>query len=290
MPVSAPMIYAQEFGYFKKAGLEIELKEYPLGKVALEEMSAGKIDIACAAVTPLVNKFMLGQDFKIFASGASSTGMAAIVARVDHGITNIASLAGKKVGLTRGTSGEFFFETLRILNRIPRSSVAIEDLSLNQMMSQFTDGSVDAVSIWEPNISQLQNSLSNRVAVLYGNGQYTFTWQLVALPKIIETRRAELEKLLSVLFEVAARIEQSPEKAEAQLTERLGKRGQELALGLAQMQMEPRLGQELLVQMEAEARWILHRDNKVQPIPNFLKSLDTSLLKKVRPASVTVIE
>jgi sulfonate transport system substrate-binding protein len=290
MPVSTPILLAREMGSFEKAGLNVELKEYALGKIALEDMSKGTLDVAAAAVTPLVYKYFAGEDFKIFSTIASSTGMIALAARRDFGISKIRDIQGKRIGMAKGTSSEFFLETMRVLNRIPRGSVRVEHRSVDGLLNGLRDGSLDVVSIWEPELETLRNDLTNRLSLFYGNGLYTFTWSLVALPRTIESRRGDLEKLLRVLAETAEYVEANPQKAREELIRTLGRRGKDISLRIEEAHFRPQLSQELLVQMEGEARWIVTRDGLTNRPPNFLKRLDTSILKKVEPSAVSVIE
>lgn len=289
MPVSAPFILARELGSFEKAGLKVELKEYSLGKLALEDLSKGDIDLACAAVTPLVHRRFADGDFLILCSLASSTGMVALVARKDAGITNLVDLAGKRIGISKGTSGEFFFETMRVLHRVPRSNIAPQDRPVDQLVAGLKDGSLDAVSIWEPQLTELQNDMPEKLQLFYGQGLYTFTWNLVALPKTIETRRDDLEKLLRVLIDTGRFIENNPDEARAVL-QKLQGGPRIMGSHLSEVNFRPCLKQDLLVQLEAEARWIISRDSKTNSLPNFLRSIDSSILKAVSPQAVDLIQ
>ena len=290
MSVSAPLFYAQEHGLFKKAALAVELREFEIGKTAVEEMLAGKLDVAFAAVTPLVYKCMDGDQFRILATVGSSTGLVALAARRDFGIQTIADVRGKRVGVVRETSGEFFFDTLRVLNRIPRDSVRVENRSLQGLGAGMRDGSLDAAAMWEPQLQMLRTILTNRLILFYGEGLYTFSWNMVALPETIQKRRADLEKFMDVLFEAADLIDASPTAATAELVAKLGAQGRELTIGFKDNRYRPQLGQELLVQMEGEARWIISRDNRTNMPPNFLRWVDTSILKKSHGSAVTVIQ
>lgn len=290
MPVSAPIFVAQERGLFKKAGLEVEAREYELGKTALEDLNAGRLDIAFAAVTPIVYSCMAGGDFKIIATAASSANMVALAGRKDLGIQKVSDIRGKRVGLIRGTSGEFYFDTLRVLNRIPKDSVIVENRTVQGLVDGLQDGSLDIISAWEPQIQTLRLLLTNRLVLFYGDGLYTFSWNMIVLPKTISTRRADLEKFVDVLYEAADLIESDHDAVAAQLTQRYGAVGRDLVVGFKETRFRPQLGQELLVQMEGEARWIINRDARTNPPPNFLRWLDTSILKKAHASSVTVIQ
>jgi NitT/TauT family transport system substrate-binding protein len=290
MSVSAPLFYAQEHGLFKKAGLAVELREFELGKTSVEEMLAGKLDVAFAAVTPLVYKCMEGEQFRILGTVGASTGLVALAARKDFGIQTLADVRGKRVGVVRQTSGEFFFDTLRVLNRIPRDSVHIENRSVQGLDAGMRDGTLDAAVMWEPQLQMLRMSLTNRLILFYGEGLYTFSWNMVVLPDTIQKRRGELEKFMDALFEAADLIEANPTAAAAELIARLGAQGRELTIGFKDNRYRPQLGQELLVQMEGEARWIISRDNRTNTPPNVLRWVDTSILKKSHGSAVTVIQ
>jgi NitT/TauT family transport system substrate-binding protein len=290
MPVSAPIFVAEERGLFKKAGLEVEARDYELGKTALEDLNAGRLDIAFAAVTPIVYSCMAGADFKIIATAASSANMVALAGRKDLGIQKVSDIRGKRVGLIRGTSGEFYFDTLRVLNRVPKDSVIVENRTVQGLLDGLQDGSLDIISAWEPQIQTLRLSLTNRLVLFYGDGLYTFSWNMIVLPKTISTRRGDLEKFVDVLFEAADLIERDHDAVAAQLTQRYGAVGRDLVVGFKETRFRPQLGQELLVQMEGEARWIINRDARTNPPPNFLRWLDTSILKKAHTPSVTVIQ
>lgn len=289
MPVSASLLLASELGWLKDAGLNVQIKDYPLGKLALEALAQDEIDIAAAAVTPIVFKVLAGADLRIFASVASSTGMVAIVARKDRGIASLPDLQGKKIGIALGTSGEFFFETLRVLNRIPKTSLAIEDRTLEGLVTGMKDGSLDAASVWEPQISEIHRAMPNQLSAFHGAGLYTFTWSLVAKPQLIESRKPELEKLLQTFFRVAQFIQENPDQARSILIQRYGERGRDLAKFLGQTSFLPNLSQDLLVALEGEARWVINRSSRRGPMPNFLRSIDASVLKSVRPAAVTLV-
>jgi ABC-type nitrate/sulfonate/bicarbonate transport system substrate-binding protein len=290
MPVSAPVFVAQERGLFKKAGLQVELREYELGKWALEDLLTQKLDIGFAAVTPMVYKCIAGEQFKILATVASSTGSVALVARKDLGIQRLTDMRGKRIGLVKETSGEYFFETMRVLNRVPRDAMSVENRTPQGLLDGLREGSLDMVSIWEPEIQTLRATLTNRLMVFYGDGLYTFSWNMITLPQTVEKRRADLEKFVDVLFEAANLIEADPAAISAELIARRGAQGRALAIGLRDNRYRPQIGQELLVQMEGEARWIMNREGRTNSPPNFLRWVDTSVLKKVHPSAVSIIE
>ncbi len=86
-PLNSLTIIAEEKGFFFDEGLDIEFKEYPSGKRALNQgMVSGNADIATSACTPIVFKSFKDRDFSIIATIGSSNNEIRIVARRDRGI------------------------------------------------------------------------------------------------------------------------------------------------------------------------------------------------------------
>ena len=290
MPVSAPVWIARDLGLFEKAGVQVVIKPYSLGKLALEDLKRHELDLASAAVTPLVYARLAGEEFRIVANLSTSTGLVAVVARKDRDITNPSDLAGKTIGISAGTSAEFFFDCMRVLYRVPKTSVKVENRSVDRLMDGVQDGSLDGICIWEPLISQLKRKMPGKLAYFYGPGLFTFSWNLVALPETVQNRRGEIEKIMAALFEAAEFIQENPDDAGQVLIKGLGENGRDVADHLDEARFTPVLDQDLLVRLEAESRWIIARDGKTNATPNFLRCIDTSILKKVRPGAVTLIQ
>src|SRR3989344_1858535 len=57
-------------GYFNEQGLDIEVKPFIAGRLALDAVLSGNADFAVAAETPLVYASLNGQEFYIIATTA----------------------------------------------------------------------------------------------------------------------------------------------------------------------------------------------------------------------------
>ena len=115
---SALVLIADAKGYFADEGLDLALKFYDSGLLAVNDMLAGKLDLSTAAPLVVVNK---NQDdnhpnLKIVAEVGKSEDIR-IVGRKDHGLINPSDLAGKRVGVMSGTEPVFY---LNVFSRLPR--------------------------------------------------------------------------------------------------------------------------------------------------------------------------
>lgn len=115
-------------GYFSKEGLDVVAEGSPYGKVALQSLLEGRADIATVADTPFVIAVLGGASISVLSSIQTSNRDEAIVVRRDGGIVKPADLKGKTIGLTRGTTSDYFAYIFLLANGIDIKDVRIVDL------------------------------------------------------------------------------------------------------------------------------------------------------------------
>ncbi len=146
----AAIYVAENKGYFKEEGIDLEIKQFGSGKASFLAMLKGEgVDISAVADTPIVFESFNREDFYIIA-GMYSSYDDKVIARKDKGINSVADLQGKKIGLTKGTNAQFLLELLLIYNGIPSSEVEVVDIKAMDLVTALENGDVDAISAWEP--------------------------------------------------------------------------------------------------------------------------------------------
>ena len=113
-------------------------------------LAQGKADLATAAEAPFVLAVMKGEGFSIVASVLNLSLGNAIVARRDHGIAVPRDLLGKKVGVTFGTTSEYFLWAFLIGQKLAPGSVTLLDMPPAQLPLDLAKGSIDAIATWQP--------------------------------------------------------------------------------------------------------------------------------------------
>src|ERR1019366_5435430 len=103
LDLTAAIFYAQDLGYFKKAGLDVHIQAFSNVQQAAEAMLAGTLDIGSANNATMAQAHLRGIDFRYFAPGGvfSSTGAPTEVVAVpkDSPIHTAADLNGKTVAV-----------------------------------------------------------------------------------------------------------------------------------------------------------------------------------------------
>ena len=106
---STLIIVAKEQGYFRNNGLNVTFIETPSAAVAVQNLLAGKTDIGFLNDYILSSPQLYQQPVNVIAT-LSESDTNFVVARKDHGILNVSDLQGKRIGVTKGSVGEYFLD------------------------------------------------------------------------------------------------------------------------------------------------------------------------------------
>jgi NitT/TauT family transport system substrate-binding protein len=287
--ISAAVFAAKDLGYFDRAGVEVELVEFALGKEALAEMFAGRLDFALAAETPLVHAAIAGDKFVIVATvGRSSTALA-LVGRKDRGMFSFRDVRGRRIGVTRGTNAEFFFDSFRVLNAISKESVQVVEVAPEQLVQALVEGSVDGVCAWEPYLTQLRSQFGEEAFYFDGGGIYKWCWNLATTQGFLEKEPKAADKVLKALAETGEAFEKDRGMIASVLERRFGGTAANAAARAVEgFDYRPHLTQQLVLQMEAQHRWAAAGSGA--QTPNFLRYIQPGPLARVSPGAVNLIE
>ncbi len=213
-PAPGLVFVAHEGGFFTAEGLKVTLQKHSSGKAALEATLANQAAIAATSENPVIHAAMKGEKVRLFATIMSTERNYAVVARKDRDITNIAELAGKRVGVTRGTNSEFLLESMLTLNNLLPGSIENVHLVPNDIVDAIVRGEVDAISSWNPHLLKAKNQLGDNHLVFYGNELYTATYNLVAMEPFIAQNPDVIERILRAMTQAAKFVIEDPTRAQ----------------------------------------------------------------------------
>lgn len=165
VPVEAAALlyYAVEHGFFKTAGVDIELTSFPGAGPILLATAGGALDIGCANTGAQANAHVRGVSFGMIApcgvymSAAPSTVLAV---PPDSPIQNAKQLSGKTIAC----------QTIRDLQQASvmkwadttggdSATLKFIELPASEMVAAMTSGRVDAVTLTEPQITQKRKQI-----------------------------------------------------------------------------------------------------------------------------------
>jgi NitT/TauT family transport system substrate-binding protein len=289
-PHAALLHLAAAKGFFSAQGLDVTLVPVSHGKAAMDLLSQGKTDLAAAAEVPFVIAVMNGQPLSIAATVASVSTEMALVARRDRAIAKPRDLVGKKVGVTLGTSGEYYLWAFLIRHKLRPELVTWVDELPGQIAPDLARGAIDAASTWQPIRFRAESSLGENAAIFCEPEAYTVTHVVVARDSFIKAHTAAIEKLVRAMLQAEAFNRAQPEQALALLAERLKIDPKALQPGWQDLDLRVDLLQSQLITLEDEARWAMAQGYAPKTaVPNFLPHLYLDALLAVKPERVTVV-
>jgi ABC-type nitrate/sulfonate/bicarbonate transport system substrate-binding protein len=147
----AGFIYiAEDQGFFGKNGLNVTVRDnYPNGVASVAAMSAGETDLSVSAEYPVVQAVLSKKNITVI-STIDQFQTSWITARKDRGISTIADLKGKRIGLPRGVIVEFYLGRFLRLHGMNLTDVTLVDVNASQSADALLDGDIDAITYFQP--------------------------------------------------------------------------------------------------------------------------------------------
>lgn len=276
--------------YFAEEGLDVNVLSVTHGKLALELLAQGRADLAAAAELPFVVNVMNGREFALLASVASATSEMAVIARRDRRIGAPGDLIGKRIGVTLGTSGEYFLWAFLIRHRLSPDAVTLVDAPPDRLDRELAEGRVDAIAAWQPTRFRATAALGDAGIALVEPNAYTATYVVVGNRPFLRQHPKVGERVLRALLRAEALVRAEPRYALQLVAQRMNVPAETLLPGWQDQDFRVDLLQPQLITLEDEASWAVTRGYAPAiAAPNFLPHLHLDALIAVRPERVTVV-
>lgn len=207
-----PLYIAQEKGYFKKHGVEVEIVRIEDGSARRAALASGDLSLSAAVLDEFAMASAAGGlKAKVILKLDDSMGADGILVR--DGINSVADLKGKTVAFPQGLPSHYF-----LLNILEEAGLSPDDIEVvymeaGQAGAAFLAGNVDAAVTWEPWLSKARASKTGSVLMTSKEKPGLIVDVLLASTKVIEERPGDLEKIAAAWFEALDFIHNSPDEA-----------------------------------------------------------------------------
>jgi NitT/TauT family transport system substrate-binding protein len=277
-------------GYFANEGLNVTLQPYTTGKGALDATLEGRAELATVADIPIMFAVMKGQPVSIVATIFTVEKDPGIIGRKDKDVLTLASLNGKRIGVTLGTSGHFVLDAFLIRQKLSTDDVTLRDLQPQELAEALLRGDVDAVAIWEPYLSALRTQLGANGIIFYSEGIYELPFTIAGRRDYVVSHPETIKKLLRALVQAERFCKDEPDAARQIIAGAINVSLENMMELWPTFEFNVTLDQSLLLTLEDETRWAIK--NKLTDrtdMPNYLHHIYLDALHAVRPTAVTVI-
>jgi NitT/TauT family transport system substrate-binding protein len=281
---------AQAKGFFRQEGLEIAPHLHLYGKLALDDLLAGKADFATVAETPVMLAVMKGEKISIIATIQTSNTAVYVLARKDRGILTVRDLKGKRIATTLGTSSDFALDVLLGVNGISRRDIQVVDLKAEQMADALAHGDIDAISTFTTYVKLAQKRLDDRVITFQDKDIYRLTFNIVATQEFIRNNPEKVRKVLRALDRAEDFVKKYPVEAQKNVSGFTGVDMGTVRELWSDASYSVALDQALILALEDESRWALSSGLAIAgKIPNYLDFIYLDGLRSVKPGAVRIL-
>jgi NitT/TauT family transport system substrate-binding protein len=161
-----PLTIAEQLGYFKAEGLDVEISDFAGGARALQAAQAGSADVVSGAYEHTIHLQSKNQVFQSFVLQGRAPQIAVGVSRrAMPGYRSVAELRGKKIGVSAPGSSTNMVANLVLL----RAGLKASDVSFvgvgtsGDALAALRSGQVDALSNTDPVMTMLEQKGEVRI-------------------------------------------------------------------------------------------------------------------------------
>ena len=161
-----PLTIAEQLGYFKAQGLDVEISDFAGGARALQAVVGGSADVVSGAYEHTINLQSKGQFFQAFVLQGRAPAIALGVSnKTMAGYKTLADLKGKKIGVSAPGSSTNMVANL-LLSRAGLKAEDVSFIGVGTAASALTavrSGQIDAISNIDPVMTMLEQKGDVRI-------------------------------------------------------------------------------------------------------------------------------
>jgi NitT/TauT family transport system substrate-binding protein len=151
--VYLPTTLAQELGFYKEEGLEVELQDFEGGAKALQALMGGSADVVSGYYDHTIQMAAEGRELLAFVTTLRYPGFALVsTPKAAEAVATIRDLQGRVVGVTSpGSSSHMFLTSLLTRHQVPVESVSVTAIGgAAAAVASVESGRIDAAWLGEP--------------------------------------------------------------------------------------------------------------------------------------------
>ena len=206
-----PFYIAQEKGFFKEEGVDIELVVMEDTPAKMGALQAGQVDLVASTVDEFPIYMPPGKMLRYILAVDNSKGGDGIVALKD--IKTLADLKGKKVAFETGSVSQFFFNAVLKEAGMTESDVEVVNMTATDAGVAFAAQQVDAAVTWEPALSQGANAAHGHLLLSSADKPGLITDVVAVTPETVAAHKDELKAFVRAWYRALDFIKTNPDEA-----------------------------------------------------------------------------
>jgi NitT/TauT family transport system substrate-binding protein len=286
---SALLYIAEERGFFSQNGVDATIKQFDTGAASLNGLLKGEVDIATPAEYALVGKAFERKPVSAIAT-IDKVQYFYVVGRKDRGVRDITDLKGKKIGVVRKTTAEFYLGRFLEIGGIRSDEVTLVDIDVTKSGDVIAAGDVDAIVTRPPYVMEIEQQLGENAVIWPAQSSQPLYAVMVAQNEWIQAKPELLKRLFDALLDAEKFVLDNPAESKAIVMRRLDLSEEYIENVWSQNQFLLSLEQPLIVTMEDQARWMMNNGLTGETaVPDFRNYIYEQSLETVKGEAVNMI-
>jgi NitT/TauT family transport system substrate-binding protein len=221
---------------------------------------------------------------------SSSDASVRILARKKSGIEKPADLKGKKIGVKKGLNSNVYADLFLKKYGLSANDVTYKFMDVKEMPKALLEGKIDAYSASTTYFLEGKRLLGDQSVVFSEPGLYFNSNHMIAKRDFISSKRKVVTKALKAILRAERQVAAAPVEAAKLIAVKMNISEQDATDLLKVEKNQLTLSKDTMRSLIDNADWMLKSgtiENK-KTMPDFLKIIDSSLLKEVNAQSVTL--
>lgn len=204
---------AIEKQWFKEEGVDVVFEWFDY-VASMDAFAAGKLDAVSMTNGDALVTGSTGAKSVMILINDYSNGNDMVVAT--PGITSVAGLKGKKVGVEIGFVGHLLLLNALEKNGLTEADVELVNVPTNETPQVLASGEVDAVVAWQPSSGQALSLVPGSKAIYTSKDEPGLIYDVLAVsPESLAARRDDWKKVLKVWYKAVAYLKDPATNADA---------------------------------------------------------------------------
>lgn len=276
-------------GFFEDEGLDVEITLFQSGLAASNAVLEGAADLSTTSESGFVGQSFEHPELRVLAT-ISASESARLVGRRDRGILAARDLAGQRIGITKGTTGEILLGRYLTLHRLSLDDVELVDLRAPEIAAELVAGGIDAGLTWEPHVYIAETELGDNAVTLPDQDGQHFYFLLLSTQSWIQSNPAATDALLRAFLSAERFAIENETAAKALIAEKLDFESDYVDHIWPLHSLRLSLPQDLLFRLEETARWRLQEGlTRSSTMPNYIDLIETRFMRELRPSAVGIV-
>jgi NitT/TauT family transport system substrate-binding protein len=291
-------IIAEQEGYFKKYGTDVKLVPYPTGRDAMLAMLHGETDFSLNTDFVVVKNNKGRTNFRIIASVAqidinnnSANISSGIFAKKSSGINKPSDLRGKNLATTMNTITEFLCGVFLEQHGMAFTDANVINIDREDRENFIDSPKYDAFFVWELHLQKLYKTQTDKLNYFPMASALPFHFVLLVDEQYQHEHPDVPAQVLHALCDAEEWVKNHKDEVTNIIIDRFKLSEEFAAASLKRHHFVVNFPYTLPKALESQSNWLKRYKNidKIEA-DYFTTLLDTTPLKSVKPASITIIE